>query len=177
MAQAHITNLRAKKQKKTKKRQCRPGIVPFKRGKIPVLSDSYPLILSHCRMFLFILKFPLNCTECMSLHGWFRATNPALLWPNSLAAAGMLFLRHLSTNTVCFGSEAPLLADHSYSWMNEISSLLSPSNHIDSSREGNLQACLSLFSPLAGPPRAASLRLDFSSGKDLRPVGMCFLCK
>lgn len=102
-----------KKKKKPKKRQCRAGIVPFKRGKIPVLSDSYPLILSHCRMFLFNLKFPLNCTECMSLHGWFRATNAALLWPNSLAAAGVLFPRHLSTNTVCFGSEAPLLADHS----------------------------------------------------------------
>lgn len=67
-AQAHTTNLKAKK------RLCRSVFIPLKTGKIPTLSESYPLILYHCRMFLFILKFPLNCTQCMSLHGWFRAT-------------------------------------------------------------------------------------------------------
>lgn len=66
-AQAHVPNLKAKQ-------LSRAVFVPFKRGKIPTLSESYPLILYHCRMFLFILKFPLNCTERMSLHGWFRAT-------------------------------------------------------------------------------------------------------
>lgn len=57
----------------SKNRLSRSVLVPFKRGKIPTLSESYPLILYHCRMFLFILKCLRNCTQCMSLHGWFRA--------------------------------------------------------------------------------------------------------
>lgn len=71
-----------------KKQLSRSLFVPFKKGKIPMLSESYPLIRYHCWMFLFILKSPLHCTECMSLHGWFTAT-----W---LSSASML-----SEGTIC----------------------------------------------------------------------------
>lgn len=102
-------------------RLSRSVFIPFKRGKIPTLSESYPLILYHCRMFLFILKFLQNCTQCMSLHGWFLATC-FLLPPRSPRGQHAAFVASLDKYSV-LPQKCPWWQIIHYSWLNEINTL------------------------------------------------------
>lgn len=99
----------------------RSVFIPFKRGKIPTLSESYPLILYHCRMFLLILKFLQNCTQCMSLRGWFRATC-FLLPPRSPRGQHAAFVASLDKYGV-LPQKCPWWQIIHYSWLNEINTL------------------------------------------------------
>lgn len=138
-----------------------------------------PLILYHCRTFLFILKFPLNCTKCMSLHGWFRPTQlspaPILSQRPECCFWGTLW----QISSVFQSRLLPLVADHPL-YMDEWDKFsLCLSNHTDSVGEvpnpiykplPEQHDRISAFSP------PASLSLDVSYGKYLNTLGMCFLC-
>lgn len=130
-------------------------------------------------MFLFILKFSLNCNECMSLHGWFRATQLF-----SVPTLPMCCFWGVPWQIVCCRPEVPLVADHSL-FMDEwdkFSLSLSLANHKDCSRVPFL--CLSTnntmeyhdFLILYGPaiPYFTRSRLFLWEGP--KYFGMCFLC-
>lgn len=152
-------------------------------------SLKHPLIFFRCRMFLSILKLPLNCTECVSLHGWFRET-----WLSSAPMCSLrpilLLLRYPLTNKQrVLVQKCPWWQIIHYSWINEINALcLSFFNHNDSARDRkspipfrslytNSTIEYHDFSISPGPPSSTSPGPDFPSGKDLNILGMCFLFK
>lgn len=138
-----------------------------------------PLILYHCRTFPFILKFPLNCTKCMSSHGWFRPTplSPAsilsqrpecclwgILWQMSSvfqsrsAPGGRSSIIHGWMRSILFASFQP-------HWLCE--GRKSPIPFISLSLNNRIEYQHFLL---------LSLSLDICYGKYLNTLGMCFLC-
>lgn len=57
---ASLSRLRLMRHISKQKETLQASLRSIEEGEIPTLSESYPLILYHCRMFLFILKFLLN---------------------------------------------------------------------------------------------------------------------